>query len=395
MRLLLLTAALGLLRPQSAAASCALDSTFNAGGYANGQVHAILVEPSPSFKVLMGGSFTVINGTTRTYFARLNADGTVDPGVSVVLNGPVYAIAREPGGLLWLGGAFTTVNGANSPYLVRLKLNFQIASFFSPDGPVYALAIQPDGKILVGGNFNYVNGVGSRGFVRINNSNNAIEPVYNYPYGPVYSISVNTIPGSPNYGKIYVGGEFEQLAGPLTRKRVMRYNSSLYADTTFDAGSDVNGTVYAVNCVPWNNFNNQDEERIMIGGDFSYGGSVRLAQLYPDGQINFNVNLQYDNTVKVIAVQPSILPAERKLLIGGCFTTANSYSRGGLVRLLMNQSMQAPVDTDWNPCQGATGCSPTCIQAASYQGSRIIAGGCFGYYDNVFRPYFAGLHRDP
>jgi len=52
----------------------------------------------PDGKVLIGGDFTHVNGQTRDYLARLNADGSLDtafnPGTT--LNGPVYALALPP-----------------------------------------------------------------------------------------------------------------------------------------------------------------------------------------------------------------------------------------------------------------------------------------------------------
>lgn len=73
-------------------------------------------------KVLIGGSFTNVSGTTRNRIARLNADGSLDssfnPGTGA--NGAVRTIALRSDGKLLVGGDFTTVNGVVRPHLARL-----------------------------------------------------------------------------------------------------------------------------------------------------------------------------------------------------------------------------------------------------------------------------------
>ena len=76
----------------------------------------------PDGKVLIGGSFTSVNGTNRNRIARLNADGSLDssfnPGTGA--NGAVRAIVVQPDGNVLIGGNFTTVNGVLRPYVARL-----------------------------------------------------------------------------------------------------------------------------------------------------------------------------------------------------------------------------------------------------------------------------------
>jgi len=50
-----------------------LDHTFSNGG-ATGVVHVIKVQPDG--KIIAGGLFSTVNGTTKPNLARLNADGT-------------------------------------------------------------------------------------------------------------------------------------------------------------------------------------------------------------------------------------------------------------------------------------------------------------------------------
>jgi uncharacterized delta-60 repeat protein len=112
-------------------------------------------------KLLIGGVFSELSGTSRTNLARLNPDGSVDTTFAVSLNrsssdSPVKAILIEPGGKIVIGGAFHIVNGVARPGLARLDSDGSL----DPDSDVseavrralidYDVLLQPDGKLLVG-----------------------------------------------------------------------------------------------------------------------------------------------------------------------------------------------------------------------------------------------------
>ena len=73
----------------------------------NGRIFALAVQADG--KVLIGGNFTQINGTGRNFIARLNADGSLDTGFNpgTGANGDVTAVAVQPDGKVLIGGAFT------------------------------------------------------------------------------------------------------------------------------------------------------------------------------------------------------------------------------------------------------------------------------------------------
>jgi hypothetical protein len=52
----------------------------------------------PDGRVVIGGDFTHVDGVTRNYLARLNADGSLDTSFNPgnTLNGSVYALALPP-----------------------------------------------------------------------------------------------------------------------------------------------------------------------------------------------------------------------------------------------------------------------------------------------------------
>lgn len=72
--------------------------------------------------MLIGGSFTTVNGTNRSNIARLNANGSLDstfnPGAGA--HGIVRSIVLQADGNLLIGGDSTIVNGVARPHPARL-----------------------------------------------------------------------------------------------------------------------------------------------------------------------------------------------------------------------------------------------------------------------------------
>lgn len=105
-------------------------ATFNPGTGANDFVYDGMLQPDG--RILLGGEFTTLNGSSRNRFARLNTDGTVestatfDPGTGA--NGTGASVALQADSKLLLGGAFTSVNGQPRTRLARLHANGAVES---------------------------------------------------------------------------------------------------------------------------------------------------------------------------------------------------------------------------------------------------------------------------
>lgn len=104
-------------------------------------------------------------GVSLAVFKRTSSDcgkldAAFDPGA-----GPdawVSAVAVQADGKVLIGGTFTTVAGTSRSHIARLKENGQLDPDFDPgvgaDHEVRAVAIQPDGKAVIGGLFGGVEG---------------------------------------------------------------------------------------------------------------------------------------------------------------------------------------------------------------------------------------------
>src|SRR5207245_5230882 len=100
----------------------------------------------------------VTSGRLNLYQALMIAAGSRDPSFipgNGADNNTINAIARQSDGKVLIGGTFTTVNGAAKSYLARLKFDGSVDAGFSTtiNGSVSAIAVQSDGLILVGGSF--------------------------------------------------------------------------------------------------------------------------------------------------------------------------------------------------------------------------------------------------
>ena len=282
----------------------------------NGGVRCMALQPDG--KILIGGSFTAINGVTRNRIARLNADGTLDTGFNLSVNQPVNCLALQAGGKILIGGGFTTVGGVARNYIARLNANGTLDSRFSPNAYnwVGSLAVQADGKILFGGD---------NGIARLNT-----DGTYDIAFNPATNGWVGTLAIQAD-GKILAGGYFTTISG-LPRNYMARLNT----DGTLDAGFDPNPN-YAVSSLAL-----QADGKIVIGGAFTtIGGAARncIARLNADGTLDAGFNPGADNRVRSLAVQ-----ADGKILAGGDFTSIGGAAHNRIARLNADGTLDAGFD---------------------------------------------------
>lgn len=153
------TARAGIARLNMNDGSLDTDTSFNVGiGTDARAVNAISLDPDG--RVLIGGSFSAYNGTSRNKVARLNSDGSLDTGFDPGsgfsgLTDSVQVILAQTDGRVLVGGSFSSFNGKPLNHFGRLNYNGSLDSYFneSVDGNVQALALQTDGKIIIGGAF--------------------------------------------------------------------------------------------------------------------------------------------------------------------------------------------------------------------------------------------------
>src|SRR6185437_12872787 len=245
-----------------------VDSDFSPGAGADDSVFAL----GETFiggarKVYVGGAFTLFGGKTQPGIVRLNDNGTVDAGfASTGVNGIVYAIATYPtnsiyAGKVVIGGSFTTVNGVSQANIARLNADGSLDTNFvaTADAIVRALAIQTDGSVLAGGEFTHINGSAATRLARIN-PNGTLDTAFVSAAAPGIDFTVNAI-GIQTDNRIVVGGQFLTANG-LIRNHIARLLPSGSPDLTINFGDGANGDIDAVAIQP-------DDQMILIGGGFT------------------------------------------------------------------------------------------------------------------------------
>ncbi|MBN2146903.1 MAG: putative Ig domain-containing protein [Anaerolineales bacterium] len=167
-----------------------LDTAFDPGDGANALVRALALQEDG--KLLMGGTFSTVDGVNCGRIARLETDGALDASFDADpgFNGLVLAILIREDGVILAGGNFTTYDSLYRPRLARLKpdgsldLNFDTGAGGGPNAGVYRLALQPGGKIIIGGEITTYDGEAAPGLARLNGAT-SIELETIYPDGEV------------------------------------------------------------------------------------------------------------------------------------------------------------------------------------------------------------------
>jgi uncharacterized delta-60 repeat protein len=305
----------------------------------NGQGNAVAVQGDG--KVLIGGSFTTVNGALRGGIARLNSDGSTDHTFGNGLAGAgAYAIVVQSDGKVLVGGGFTAVNGVARRGFARLNSDGTLDTTFGngmagTDDRVTSVALQSDGKVLIGGFFGAVNGVW-RGHIARLNSDGSLDTTFGNGLAGVNNglAGVNNgLAGVNNLsmavqsdGKVLIGGSFTTVNG-TARGNIARLNSDGSLDTGF--GDGLTGASARVNSVAV-----QSDGKVLIGGTFTtVNGTARgrHARLNSDGSLDTSFVNGFP--VGISGVSSMALQSDGKVLIAGSFFVVNGTPRTYLARL--------------------------------------------------------------
>lgn len=325
-------------------------------------------------KVLIGGSFSGVNGTARTNVARLNTDGSLDTSFDsgTGANGLVESFAVQPDGKTIVGGEFTTFNGTPSKGIVRLNTNGSIDTSFvvgtGIDGAVFSIVLQADGKVLVGGVFPTYNSVAGNNLVRLNTDGSRDTSLVTGT-GPNSTVRKIVVQAD---AKILVGGDFATYNGS-PRTRLMRINSDGSADASFVTGTISSGV---------NDFVLQADGKIALVGGFTSINSVtrnRIARLNSDGSLDTS----FDPGAGVIGgnVNAIAATADGKYLVGGAFTTGDSLPKNRIVRVRANGS----IDHKFLSGLGPLGATSVQIRTIVPYNGKFLIGGQFETYNTSGR----------
>jgi uncharacterized delta-60 repeat protein len=422
-------------------ANGSLDTGFDPS--ANSSISAIAVQPDG--KVLLGGLFSALSPgfaantsapiTSRSFFARVNADGTLDTAFAPNPNGQISTIAVQTDGKIVIGGAFTGLAPVGATELTernriaRLNADGSIDTAYNPNanGNVLAAALQSDGKLLIGGSFTTLQpGTESvftlRKYAARLNADGTVDSAFNLDINELPGNRVDSIRVQPD-GRFFLGGSFTSLhpagtAARVTRSTFARLAANGSVDTTFEASAG--GSTGAI----VNGFAIQPDGKVIAVGSFGdLGGakSTNIARFLPEGSVDtgFSTSIAADGPVNAVAVRPNGAPVstqtagfawlnpngtlragfstatrlsgeinaiavqgDGQLLLGGSFANLSNTTGGNLVRFNANGA----IDPSFNPApNGAV--TGIAIQADG----RIIIVGSFTVVGGVARNRIARI----
>ena len=216
-----------------------LDATFSVT--TDNIVRDIAVQSSDG-KILIGGDFSKVNGIDRAGVARLKSDGSLDtafgPGTGTGANA-VKAVALDADGRILIGGTFTTYNGTSRNKMARLNGDGSLDTSFTPgtgfsgsSDYVQVILAQTDGRILIGGDFSSYNGNALNHFGRLNNNGSRDTTFFASMDGSVQALALQ-----PPDGKIVIGGDFTNRVARLYNRVESCY--TMTAQATPIAGGSV------------------------------------------------------------------------------------------------------------------------------------------------------------
>ncbi len=280
-------------------------------------------------KVLFGGAFTSVRGVVRNRLARVLADGTIDETFNPNVDGLVNAIELQEDGKVLIAGAFTKVGGVTRSRVARLNADGSLDTSFAPlvSDVVYSLALQNDGKIVLAGNFTQVNGVARTYLARIE-STGALDAAYNVTINyPVTCLLLQ----SDN--KLLMGGTFFTVNG-VDRFAIARLSSDGTLDATFDPLVDTDTTSYP----SVKSLAQQADGKLLLTGEFDKLAGVarkRLARINANGSLDTSFPGSVTGEIRSLAIS-----SEGSISLGGVFTSVSSKTQATLALLDNSAAVQ-------------------------------------------------------
>lgn len=267
-----------------------IDNNFIPPTIANGNVLTIAIQSDG--KILAGGEFTGFSGSSIDHIVRRNADGSADPTFTMTagFNDIVNKIVVQPDQKILVGGSFTELDGISCVLLTRLNTDGSRDNTFNPifnnGASVYDILIQEDGKILVAGSFNNVNGQGAFNLVRLN-ANGTNDPTFISPTPP--------LPDEIELIRRQSDGKILAVMG----YQIVRFNGDGTPDNSFGT-IGFNNPVYDI-CIQADDKIIVGGSFTSEGPNMNH----HITRMMPDGSHDLSMHVGYsDWAVYHIAVQP-------------------------------------------------------------------------------------------
>ncbi len=273
-----------------------IDTAFNIGSGFNGS-NISQINIDANGKILATGSFTTFSGvTTNSRIVRLNTDGTRDYTLNITgaTNNVVSTNTIDSLGRIYVTYYGSTFNDRNQSGLMRLFNDGSIdGSFNVGTGPfpinaaINRVAIDSVGRIYLFGDLTSYNGVTVNNIVRLND-NGSIDTTFNTGTG--FNSRVQNITFF-NDNSFLAYGLFTLYNG-VSVNRIIKLNIDGSVDTTFKYDSD-----FTRNCNQYKDIIVGDKIYLFGSGLLNYsGGSTNVTSIRFDGSLSTS-NLVYSGGI--------------------------------------------------------------------------------------------------
>lgn len=321
-----------------------IDPGFTPGILPSGDIYAIKILSNG--KIIIGGYFPSYNNKTSANLVMLNADGSIDNTFTTGsgLNGTynyikdIYLLSNQK---ILIGGTVTKYNGTDCELLVRLNADGSLDQSFRPvadyTGRIETIEVQPDGKILIGGGIIKKNDAqGRQVLIRLNEDGSLDN---SFVISKTDIPSINRLVVQPD-GKILVGGDFSKY-NDTTCSSLVRLNSNGSIDKSFVTGTGfkaIHGGIitYPLNIVA--DIKLEQGGNIIVSGNF-----YEYNKIFVNGIIKLNtdgsVSETYQACEKDYALNGgtiyglSLLPNDKLLAVGSFFQYLNSSNATAIMKL--------------------------------------------------------------
>lgn len=316
-----------------------------------------------SNSVYIAGSFTAVNTQQRNRLAAISTDGVLQAWNPSV-NSTVKTIAAGAG-TIYAGGDFSQVNSVARTRLAALSTDGTLLNFNPAANSTIMSLIAVNNRLYAGGYFTTIAGQTRNRVAAFELSSHSLLPWNPNADGAVAAISVSG-------GTVYIGGYFNGLndaatsctaPGLVTRNSIAAVNETDGCATSWDPNANSNVNAIAVL-----------GSEVYAGGSFTViGGGARtyLARL------NASTGLLLENPNSTGSIY-TLLSAANALYVGGGFTTIGGVVRNYAAALNNEGSLSG-----WNPN------ADTHVYALAAAGNYLYVGGGFTRMGGALRTRFA------
>ena len=347
-----------------------LDSGFDPGA-AVGLLPAAVALQSGG-KIVVGGAY----GFGKIdYLLRLNSDGSLDPdfGGGANFDGAVFGLHVDASDRILVGGGFGSFGGTKRTRVARLASDGSLDLSFDPgtgfDSIVLALAVTTSGDVLVGGQFENADSRPARAVARLSSAGAFLQGLAGECRTPARVSSTEPAGG----GRWLVEGDFSWAADSSVNGQV-RVSGDGDADSSFIPGR-ISGAGELCRAV-------QSDGKLLVGSFSGIGATITRYNLDGSTDASFSVGTGFNAGVNALIVQ-----ADGRIVAGGAFTTCNGVDCSRIIRLNTDGS----IDNSFHP---GIGFSESVMALEAQPDGRIVAGGYFKYHDGHSRNFVSRLNAD-